>query len=89
MRDPSGGKAEFGALVRMMIQCALSQGFAGTVNCPVKVAPAARAMVSPQLALLSAFCKLPPAETLIVVPVAGVFARAVCMKATGNCAGPS
>lgn len=89
MRDPSGGNAELGALVRIMIQWALSQGFAGIVNTPVKVAPAARAIVSPQLALLSAFCKLPPEATVIVVPGAGVFAREVCMYATGNCAGPS
>jgi len=63
MRDPSGGNAEFGALVRMMIQCALSQGFAGTVNWPVNVAPAASAIVSPQFALFNALCKLPPALT--------------------------
>src|SRR5215468_8749126 len=89
MRDPSGGSAEFGALVRMMIQCELSQGFAGSVNWPVNVAPAARATVSPQFALFSAVCRLLLALTLIVVPGAGVLASDVCMKVTGNCAGPS
>ncbi len=52
MRDPSEGRAEFGALVRMMIQCELSQGFAGTVNNPLNVAPAASLIVSPHFAKL-------------------------------------
>src|SRR5215470_17904398 len=73
----------------MMIQCELSQGFAGSVNWPVNVAPAARATVSPQFALFGAVCRLLPALTLIVVPGAGVLASVVCMKVTGNCAGPS
>src|SRR5437870_13913562 len=79
MRDPSAGRAEFGALVRMMIQCELSQGFAGTVNNPLNVAPAVSLIVSPHFALFRAACKLPPALTRMVAPGAGVFA-----KASGN-----
>jgi hypothetical protein len=77
MRDPSAGSAEFGVVVRMMIQCELSQGFAGRVNKPLNVAPAASLIVSPHVALFRAVCKLPPAGTRIVVPGAGVFAMAV------------
>ena len=84
MRDPSGGNAEFGALVRMMIQCELSHGFAGRVKVPAKVAPAASSIVSPQLALFSALCRLLPALTNVVVPGAGVLASALCMYVTGS-----
>jgi hypothetical protein len=73
----------------MMIQCWLSQGLAGKVKLPEKVAPAASSIVSPQLALFNAVCRLPPALTKVVAPGAGVLARAVCMYVTGNCAGPS
>jgi len=78
MRVPSGGRALSGAVVRTMIQCALSQELAGKVNFPVKVAPACKATVSPHLALLSAACTLPPAGTVIVEPGAGVFAIVLC-----------
>src|SRR5215470_12135630 len=89
MRDPSAGRAEFGALVRMTIQCALSQGFEGRMNCPLNVAPAASLIVSPHDALFRAVCKLPPAATTIVAPGAGVLAMAVLKKTEGSCAGPS
>ncbi len=46
-----------------MIQCWSSHALAGNVNWPEKVAPAANSMVSPQLALFSAVCKLPPEPT--------------------------
>src|SRR5215470_11551163 len=89
MRDPSAGRAEFGALVRMTIQCELSQGFEGRMNSPLNVAPAASLIVSPHDALFRAVCKLPPAATRIVPPGAGVFAMAVLKKTEGSCAGPS
>ena len=72
-----------------MIQCWSSHDFAGKVNWPEKVAPAANSMVSPQLALFSAVCKLPPEGTWIVEPVAGVSVVAVCKYVRGNSAGPS
>jgi hypothetical protein len=78
IRVPSGGRLLSGALVRMMIQCALSQALAGRVNFPLKVAPACKLMVSPQFALFSAVCKLPPAGTKTVLPGAGEFAIVLC-----------
>ena len=69
---PSGGKVESGALVRMTIQRLLSQALAGRVNDPLKVAPACSKIVSPQLAAFSAFWKLPPALTVIMLPGVGV-----------------
>src|SRR6266581_815918 len=64
MRFPSAGRLESGALVRTMIQCRSSQTLAGRVNTPENVAPAASSIVSPQLALFSAFWKLPPAPAI-------------------------
>ena len=42
---------------------------AGRVKEPSKVAPACSRIWSPGCALLSAACRLPPALTLIVLPV--------------------
>ena len=74
---PSGGRLESGALVRMIIQWLSSHGFAGKVKNPLKVAPDCSKIVSPQLAAFSAFCKLPPALTVIMLPGAGVSVIAV------------
>src|SRR2546423_11325235 len=89
MRVPSAGNDESGALLRMMIQLLLSQLFAGKLKSPVKVAPAASWIVSPQLAALRAACKLPPGPTVTVLPGAGVFAIALWKRTRGNSAGPS
>jgi hypothetical protein len=72
-----------------MIQCWSSHAFAGKVNRQEKVAPACSKMVSPQFALLSAVCKLPPLLTGIVDPGAGVSDIAVWRYVRGNSAGPS
>lgn len=88
---PSGGNALFGALVRIVIQWALSQGLAGIVRSPVKlkVPPACSCNVSPQDAALIAVCRLAPDGTWIVAPGLGVLAISVCRNTRGNSAGPS
>jgi hypothetical protein len=73
----------------MMIQELTLQFFAGTVNTPVKVAPACNSNVSPQAALFKADCRLPPALTLSTAPGAGVSATALGTVTRGNSAGPS
>jgi len=89
VRVPSGGSAVSGALVRTVIQCALSQLFAGNTKFPVKVAPACSRSVSPQDALFRADCRPELAETVILFPGDGVLASAVFMQLRGNTAGPS
>src|SRR5215469_5421663 len=72
-----------------MIQCRSSHALAGNTRFPLKVAPAANSIVSPQLAPFKAFCRLPPALTTVTAPGAGVFAMLVCMRICGSWAGPS
>src|SRR5271157_4534183 len=72
----------------MMIQWLISQPLAGRVNTPVKIAPACRAIVSPQVALFRAACRFPLAGTAIVLPGAGVSAIALATVTRGSSAGP-
>src|ERR1700719_2357080 len=73
----------------MMIQWLLSQVLAGTMNLPVKVAPACSWIVSPQCALFKADCRSPPALTVMTDPGVGVSDIALGTVTRGSSAGPS
>src|ERR1700678_939980 len=89
MRVPSGGRLASGVLVRTMIQFCSSHSFAGNVIAPVNVAPACNSIVSLQLALFNAVCRLSPEFTETLAPGAGVSARVVLRYTRGSSAGPS
>lgn len=72
-----------------MIQWLSSQALAGNLNSPVKVVPACKRIVSPQLALFRADCSPLLVFTVTVLPDAGVLAIAVGIRIRGNSAGPS
>src|SRR5438309_8842340 len=82
IRVPAGGRAESGALVRIRISPA--PGFAGSVNQPVYVAPAASRIVSPGCAWSRAACRSPPGGTSIIPVKCGrpVWAAAVAVRIT-------
>ena len=61
MRAPYAGSEASEIDERMVIQ--LFPGFAGNVNVPVNVAPAARRIWSPGCAAFRAVCRSPPAGT--------------------------
>ena len=65
MRPVVGASAESGVEVRMVIQ-SVDVPLLGSVNGPVKDAPASTTIVSPGCAELIAACKLPPAATVRV-----------------------
>jgi hypothetical protein len=72
-----------------VIQCALSQLFAGSVIVPT-LEPAATRMVSPQAAALISLCSAVVEESgPLTVPGEGVPLTAVYMHFTGKFAGPS
>src|SRR5436309_14968795 len=64
---PGAGRLLSGALVRTVLHPV--PVLLGSVNGPVNVAPACSVITSPGCAALSAACRSPPAETVIVVPV--------------------
>src|SRR5438105_9304544 len=71
MRVPSGGKLASAAVVRIVIQH--EPDLLGRVKEPENVAPASSITTSHGRAALSAACRLPPAGTLIVLPVGAVW----------------
>src|SRR5260370_4198269 len=72
-----------------MIQWLSSHLLAGKVKGPMNVPPAWIRIVSPQRALSSAFCRLPPSDTEVARPGAGVSARELWRYTRGSSAGPS
>ena len=86
-RVPSGGNSD-SALVRIVIQCAASHGFAGKLK-GAKVLPALKTSVSPHEADCRAAATPLGSETFICLPGDGEELRAVLIQRFGNAAGPS
>src|SRR5690348_7508463 len=74
---------DFGSLP-MALDCTVIQAepdFSGSVNGPMKTAPACRLITSPGWASFKAAWKLPPDDTLMVLP--GESMPSVCTNACG------